>query len=69
MEYWKVLLTKRETEANKDMIDKVQHLRQQDKEKLNKEITLEEMQAAMQQLANNKTPGPDSIPVEVYKTP
>ena len=61
------LLTKRETEANKDMIDKVQHLRQQNKEELNKEITLKEMQAATQQLANNKMPGLDRIPVEVYK--
>ena len=25
------------------------------------------MQVATQQLANNKTPGPDSIPMEVYK--
>ena len=49
------------------MIDKVQRLGQQDKEELNKEITLEEMQVATQQLANNKTPGPDGIPVEVYK--
>ena len=49
------------------MIEKVQRLRQQDKEELNKEITLEEMQVATQQLANNKTPGPDSIPVEVNK--
>ena len=67
MEYWKALLTKRETEANKDMIDKVQRLGQQDKEELNKEIRLEEMQAATQQPANNKILGPDSIPVEVYK--
>ena len=49
------------------MIDKVQRLGQQDKEELNKEIMLEEMQAETQQLANNKTPGPNSIPVEVYK--
>ena len=42
MKYWKVLLTKRETEANKDMVEKVQHLGQQDKKELNKEITLEE---------------------------
>ena len=67
MEYWKDLLTKRETDENKDMATKVQQLNNRDREELNKEITLEEMQTATQQLANNKTLGPNGIPVEVYK--
>ena len=62
MEYLKEPLTKRETDDNKDMETKVQQLSNQDREDLNKEITLEEMQIATQQLANNKTPRPDGIP-------
>ena len=67
MEYWKDLLTKRETDENKDMATKVQRLNKNNREEINKEITLEEMQTVTQQLANNKTPGPDGIPAEVYK--
>ena len=67
MEYWKDLLTKRETDENKDMATKVQRLNKKDREEINKEITLEEMQTATQQLANNKTPEPDGIPAEVHK--
>jgi len=67
MEYWKDLLTKREIDKNKDMATKVQRLNKNNREKINKEITLEEMQTATQQLTNNKTPGSDGIPAEVYK--
>ena len=43
MEYWKNLLTRRKTDINKDMATKVQQLSNQDRENLNKEITLKEM--------------------------
>uniref|UniRef100_A0A670ZAD8 Reverse transcriptase domain-containing protein n=1 Tax=Pseudonaja textilis TaxID=8673 RepID=A0A670ZAD8_PSETE len=38
-----------------------------DKELLNKDITWSELKSAMENQCNNKSPGPDGIPVELYK--
>lgn len=39
----------------------------EDKEGLVALITLEEIQRAVAEMANQKSPGPDSLPVETYK--
>lgn len=43
-------------------------LSQDSSEKLEQDITLEEVQIAMAQLQPGKTPGADGIPVEFYST-
>lgn len=39
-----------------------------DKEELEQPITLEEIKMAVAEMANNKSPGPDGLPTEIYKS-
>lgn len=47
--------------------DKILPLGEDERGILNKEITIEELRGAILRLKNNKTPGPDGLPGEIYK--
>uniref|UniRef100_A0A2D4J0N0 Reverse transcriptase domain-containing protein n=1 Tax=Micrurus lemniscatus lemniscatus TaxID=129467 RepID=A0A2D4J0N0_MICLE len=63
----------REDEINPENIEQylkrkgLPEIREEQKEILNKEITVMELKRAVEKQKNNKTPGPDGLPAELYK--
>ncbi len=68
-DYYQTLFTDEATDENTqdEMIDYCTPLDEQDKDRLDTQITLNELKTSVQQLQPNKSPGPDGLTSEFYK--
>lgn len=58
-----------DTQLQSEFLDKldIPTMTDHDKTKLNKRLTVDELSEAVRNIKSGKTPGPDGIPIEIYK--